>query len=105
VLRSERGLREGPRALAGEHGHDERGCGAAVRPRQRCKGGAFEAKLRVLAWQTRPVAALAKVLERMQPRRRLRQEQGQQRQDDDRGLAASNQGVGLDGSEDYTRSR
>jgi len=60
---------------------------ATVRTRERGERGALEAQLDVLRRRARSIAARPEVLERVQPRRRLPQHQGKQREEGDQRFA------------------
>ena len=83
--------------------HRQHAGGTPVRPGQWSKRSALLADRRVLAGRAGGVAARSEMPEQVQPRRRLCQEQGQQRQQDNRGSAAPNQGERLDFSEHSSR--
>ena len=64
---------------------------ATVRTRERGERGALEAQLDVLHRRARSIAARPEVLERVQPRRRLPEDEGQQREEGDQRSAGQEQ--------------
>lgn len=78
--------------VAAEGCHRERGDRTTVGRGQRGKRGALQAKLRVLAGDPRRVAIHPEVLERMQASPRLRDEQRNEGDQDDRFFPISEQG-------------
>ena len=71
---------------------------ATVCTRERGERGALEAQLDVLRRRARGVAARTEMLERMHPRRRLPQHEGEQREESDQRSAGGSQ-------ESYLESR
>lgn len=68
-----------------------------MRTRERGERGAIEAELDVLRRSARGIAARPEMLEHVQPRRRLPEDQGQQREEGDQRSAGGLQASYLEG--------